>query len=244
MAAFVLINAKIMHDGRDLSGILNQITLNSEAELAESTAFGDTFRKRLAGLFDTSMDMQGWWDSVSATDSADADLFSKLGGVKRLISLSGEGGTVGDIGYSFEADEVNYNPGAALGEVFAFNLTAQGSSRLLRGQVLENATRTVTANGTAKQIGSVSATQSVYSALHVTAVSGTLPTLDVTVESDDAEGFATAVTRITHAQKTAVGSELLSAAGAITDDWWRLRMVIGGTAPSFTIFGVVAIANT
>jgi hypothetical protein len=57
------------------------------------------------------------------------------------------------------------------------------------------------------------------------------------IQSDNAEAFTTPTARITFAQATAAGAQLLSANGAITDDWWRVNYTIAGTAPSFT-FGV------
>ena len=81
-------------------------------------------------------------------------------------------------------------------------------------------------SGTGIQLGAVSATQSVHASLHALTVSG--GTLDVTVESDTASGFPSTTTRITFAQITAVGSEFASAAGAITDEYWRVDFTVGG----------------
>ncbi len=243
MSIFVLTNAKVAYGGRDMSGILNQIALGGEVDLQEDTAMGDTFRTRIPGLKDGNMNMDGYWESTSASDSADADLFAKIGATKELISLSAEGGTVGDVGYSFEADMANYNQGASLGEIYPFNITAQGNGPLLRGTVMENVVRTSTADGTGYELGNLTSAQTLYSAIHVLSVSGTNPTLDVVVQSDELEAMGTPTTRITHAQLTTVGSELLSVAGPITpDDWFRLEMTIGGTnTPTFDIFGVIAI---
>lgn len=243
MATLVLKNAIVAYGGRDLSGLTNQIALTVEADLQEDTAMGDTYRSRLGGLKDSRVGINGFWESASASDSADADLFAKLGAAKDLLSLSADGGTFGDVGYSLECDMVNYVPGASIGEVFAFSIELQGNGLMHRGTVMENSTRVVTADGTTLQLGAVSASQSVYSALHVTAASAS-DTLDVVLESDSTNSFSGSETaQITHTQITAVGSELLSSAGAITDTWWRLTFAIGGSDPSFTIFGVVAIVN-
>jgi len=75
----------------------------------------------------------------------------------------------------------------------------------------------------------------------VIAASGTTPTLDVTIESDDAEGMASATTRLTFTQATATTSEWQELAGAVTDDWWRAAWTIGGGSPSFTAVVVVGI---
>jgi len=242
MAAFILTNAKVLYGGRDLSGILNQLALANEVDLQESTTFGDVYKRRLAGLFSPSMNLNGYWESASSTDSADSDLFGTFNSGPKIISASPAGAAKGDVSYSMQVEQATYNPGASLGEIFAFSLAVQGAGELLRGTVMELGTFASTANGTARQLGTVSSTQKIYSVLHVTAASGTLPTLNVTVESDNASGFASPVTRLSHTQFTSVGAELKSISGAITDDWWRLVITVGGTTPSFDIAGFLAIA--
>ena len=143
----------------------------------------------------------------------------------------------------FPALLAEYSPGAAVGELFAFNISAGGCDLLARGTVLENAVKTATANGTARNLGAVGAAQKLYAGMHVLAVSGTNPTLDMIIQSDDAEGFLSSANRITFAQKTAIGSQWATpVAGAITDTWWRCAYTIGGTDnPSFTVVVVLAI---
>ncbi len=78
--------------------------------------------------------------------------------------------------------------------------------------------------------------------MHVVAASGTTPTLDMIVESDDNSGITSGVTRITFTQEVAVGAQYATAvAGPITDDWWRVGWTIGGTGPSFTVIVTVGI---
>ncbi len=244
MSAFVLLNTIINYDGRNISGVTSQVTLDTGVDLQEDTAFGDTYRTRLAGLFDTSFAIESYWEAISASDSFDADVFGSLNAGVKLLSVSAEGGPVGDVSYMFEGDLESYNMNAVIGEIFKVSITIQGNDRLMRGTVMENGTRAATGNGTIIQVGAVSATQTIYSGLHVTAASGSTPTLDVTVESDPIEAFTTATLRITHAQLGIVGSELLSLAGPVTDARWRGGMTMGGGGPSFTAYHTLAILPT
>jgi hypothetical protein len=93
------------------------------------------------------------------------------------------------------------------------------------------------------ELGAVAAGQRVYAALHVIdPVSGTSPTLDVTLKSAALVGFGSPTTRLTFTQATEPTSELLSAAGAITDEFWRVDFSIGGTdTPTFPFIVVVGI---
>jgi len=69
--------------------------------------------------------------------------------------------------------------------------------------------------------------------IDITAVSGTSPTLDITVEvgpeSDDLYPAHTTVSQITTTGK--VPPVKLTNFG----EWLRLKMVVGGTSPSFTL---------
>ncbi len=246
MGKFVLTDAKVLFDGRDLSGNLNSVSLEISVETPEKTAFGDVSRTRLPGIMDIVATHNGYWEIVSAADDLDADLIAQIGASSALMSLSDDGGSLGDFAYAFPTQAANYVRGASHGEVYAFSITVNTDGPLVRGIVMENSAFAGTADGTDRQIGAVSATQSIYSTLHVIAVSGTNPTLDVTVESDASTAFSGAETvRMTHPQMIAVGSNQQILAGAITDDWWRLVMTIGGTdTPTFTIFGSLAIQTT
>lgn len=241
MAKFVLTDAKVLYGGVDMSGFLSSVGLDVSIETPECTSFGDTSKRRLPGLIDVSATQNGYWDAATP----DLAEFTSVGAASSIFSTSAESGTVGDIGYTFQSQKSSYTPGATIGEVFAFAGEFAGDGVLVRGQVMHNAAVASTANGAARQLGVSLATQSIYSALHVTAVSGTSPTLDVIVESDNATGFSSGVTRLTHPQMTAVGANWQSTAGAVTDDWWRLGFTIGGTdTPTFTVFGIVGIQTT
>ncbi|MEU4150833.1 hypothetical protein [Streptomyces sp. NPDC026659] len=65
-------------------------------------------------------------------------------------------------------------------------------------------------------------------------MSGTTPTLDVVIESDNGSGFPSPITQLTFTQANAISGQILRTDGtAITDDWYRVKWTIGGTTPSF-----------
>ncbi len=246
MAKFVFKDAVVMFDGRNISGELSSVSLEYNAETPERTVMGDGTKTRLPGVLDIVASHNGWWDAVSAADSLDADLFAKIGAASGLMSFSPDGGQIGEIGFSFPVQSASYVPGATHGEVFAFAVTVNSDGPLVRGSVMENSAFASGANnGTSRQLGASAATDTITSVIHAVAIAGTSPTLDVIVESDDATGFPSPITRLTHPQLTALGSNRQTLVGAVTDDWWRLKLTVGGTStPSFTVFGVIAIQKT
>jgi len=83
-----------------------------------------------------------------------------------------------------------------------------------------------------------------YAGLHVTAFAGTSPTLDVLIESDSGSGFGTASSRIAFTQNTgSIQSQWGSVNGAVTDTYWRTKMTIGGSGPSFTVYVTLGIGS-
>lgn len=240
MSHQVLTNAKLWLAGYNFSGDANALALDYGAEAKDDTTFGAGTRANLGGLKTIAASAEGF--ITFGADTIDEYLFSKVSVGDELFSAS-PAGVEGEPGFSFLAVHAQYNPGEAVGEIIKFGLKANANGApFVRGTVMLNGTKTATGNGTARQLGAVGATQRLYAGLHVFTVSGTTPTLDATVKSDDGVGFASPTTRITFAQKTARGFEwATSVAGPITDDWWRIDYTIGGGSPSFLFAVIVGI---
>jgi len=79
--------------------------------------------------------------------------------------------------------------------------------------------------------------QQVHALLHVFSASAG-DTLDVKVQSDVDDTFASATDVITFAQATAAGSELKTADGPVTDTWWRVSFTIAGNGSESFSFAV------
>ena len=164
------------------------------------------------------------------------------------ISVLPAGTSDGSVAYTFRAIQFEYAPfDAEVGELAMARISGRGKQGpVVRGEVLHPpaTARTATGNGTGQQLGALSSSQSLYAALHISAASGTSPTLDVVVESDDNGSFTTPTSRITFTQATTTGWQWSSVAGAITDDYWRITYTIGGTSPSFEFAVIAGIATT
>lgn len=238
MAVEVLTDAKVWLAEFDISGKLNAVSLQYGAEMVDDTVFGDDTRSRAGGLKTVALGVEGYFDGADV----DPALFGEIGVADNPVTVA-HVSTIGNIAYLFKSIAGDYSPGGQVGDMFAFSAGAEATGGLIRGTLMVNAAAVAaTANGTGRQLGAVGATQSLYAALHVTAASGTTPTLDAVVESDDNSGFTTATTRITFTQATAVTSQWATpVAGAITDDWWRIQYTIGGTTPSFDFAVAIGI---
>lgn len=79
MASFALTNAYVTINAVDVSAFCRSITINVEAEDLEDTAMGDTYRSRIGGLKDWSIDLE--FNQDYAAGAIDATFFPLLGTV-------------------------------------------------------------------------------------------------------------------------------------------------------------------
>ena len=75
--AKVFTNAFVEINGKNLSTYSPSISINYASEILDQTAFGDTTRSRIGGLFDWSFDMQFHYDCSTA--GPEAVLWSLVG---------------------------------------------------------------------------------------------------------------------------------------------------------------------
>lgn len=83
MASFAFTNAFVSVNAVDLSTFTRSVTINTEAEDLEDTAMGDTYRSRIGGLKDWSVDIE--WNQDFAASAVDVTVFALLGTVVTVI---------------------------------------------------------------------------------------------------------------------------------------------------------------
>lgn len=240
MSELALTNCKLWLAGYDFSGNANALAMDYSADMVDVTAFGDTTRSRIGGLKDASFAHTGFVDL--SDNGVDEVFFSKVGVVDELMSVAPTTGANGEPVYFGKIATAKYSPSGQLGDAMKFSVDGNATGPLIRGKVLKFGTVTSTGTGTAYQSGAVGASEYAYAGLHVLGASGTLPTLDVVIQSSADQAFTSPTTRFTFAQKSAIGAQYMTpVAGAITDTWWRTVWTLAGTDPSFTIAVVLGI---
>lgn len=228
MGTFAATNVTTFVGGYDLTGDLNSCTVDLGTDPQVCTPFGSTAVKRVGGLRNVETKQDGYWQSD--TDAVDPTVFDGLTDLQVVTHTPT--GTESDVAYFYQAKTFSYEMFGQVGEVVPFSLSAQGArgngtlsvgavrGRLLKAKAAVSATG---ATGTAYQLGATSATQYLYGAVHLVGTAGTSITL--VLESDADNTFASATTRITFGSLTALGGTWgTRVAGAITDEWYRIRV--------------------
>jgi len=212
------------------------------AEL-DTTSFNDEWSTAIGGI--KSVDWSGDLMQDHAADKVDQLVGLSTLGTAQPLSLLPVGKTGGEVAFTFNANQFAYTPlEATAGELAMAKVSGKGTGAAVRGTLMNAPATAVTATGTgtARQVGAVTSGETMYAALHVIEATGTSPTLDMVVQSDDNGSFTSATSRFVFAQATGITSEWLPLAGAITDDYWRLSFTLGGTTPSFKFVVVLGIA--
>lgn len=245
MAKFVLAGTRVFAGGADLTTRANKVELSSEREDKETTAFttdGSTWKEFIGGLASTEVNGEGQWEAGDLS-MVDDSTFASLGATGSISICPSTGTTAGDLAYLTKPMTSQYDLGGAVGDVAPWQAVWMGAWPLVRGVVGHPlAARTATGNGTGLQLTSVGTGQFVYANLHVVSVSGTSPTLQVTIRSSVDNTFSSPTTRATFTTTGVRGGEAIRAAGPITDTWWKVNWTIGGTTPSFLFFVTLGIA--
>jgi hypothetical protein len=233
----------ILVGGYELAGQGKNVNLTVDVSPLDTTALSTTGWVTVIGGLKTATVDLSLMTELSATGH-ELDAFTNLGVADvphSIVSNSADGSTA----YLMRGIPLSYTPFEGnVGELAMTRISGKSSTGpMARGALLHpgSASRTSSSTGTGRQLGAVSSTKTMYAALHVLSVSGTNPTLDVIVQSDDNAGFTTATSRITFTQRTTAGTYAWgSVAGPVTDDYWRVSYTIGGTATPTFAFAVTA----
>jgi len=242
MATFVQTNVGLYWGAYSLASTFNAVGLNMSNNVQDDTVYGDTFVSNATGLSSVSLEGEGYWDS---TNDGILQTSTAISAAEALVTVTPVDQSAGSPALFTQLKTSEYNPIATgtVGEMMGFRVTGEGQGeKVIHGQIMVTPGTTRTSSGTSavNNLGAVSATQSVYSALHVITVAGSTPTLDVVVKSASSSG-GTYNAEVTHTQATAITSELKSTAGANTDAYWRVDFTIGGGSPQFDFICSIGI---
>ena len=123
MAVFVATDYNIKINGQDYSANLTQAELSLEADDVETTAFGSTYRSRIGGLKQGSLNLQFNQDFAAA--GIDSVLFPLLGTAATVV-IKPTSTAVSETNptYTFNALVTSYTPiSGSVGDLATFSVT-------------------------------------------------------------------------------------------------------------------------
>ena len=220
-------DTKIFFNNNDFSQYFNQADTTLSSDVAESTTFGKASKTYIAGNLDGTVSLGGFFDAT-----ADASTNTLLGGSDFVFCMGIDGIDATDGVVFGNSNITSYGKSSPVGDIVASSIDVQADGGLFAGNVLENATYTVTASGTARDYGA-STGDGGGAFLIVTSASGSTPTLDVKItHSADNTTYADLVsfTQVT----TSAGAEFKSVAkGTTVNRYLKVVATLSGTSPNY-----------
>jgi hypothetical protein len=249
MAAFTLTDTSIYAGALDASCFGNTVDLGMETETVDATTFcSGGWRVFIPGLKSWSASFAGPQDMAATTAAntltPDEHYLLTVGTAYPLMFVP-QGAAESSVAYGSNGLLNMYVPlGGSVGDLAEQSTQwspATTNMPLVRGVLATKQTVTATGSGTGHQLGAVTASQRLYAGVHFLTAGGTTPSITVILESDDNAGFTSATTRATFAAATTRSAQWTSVAGAIADDYYRLRWTVSGSGPSFQVRGFIGI---
>ncbi len=188
MATFILTDVDVFTNGYEFSSQINSVQVAVEADPVDVTDFASGgWREHLGGIKKAMIDYSGFASHGSSEISTILRHDGTLGDGGTLVSLS-PSNTENEPAFTMNALQSSVSHLGAVGEAepiaASFANGSNGGYGMLAGRLIAtNASRTSSTTSTGYQYGALAAGQSMYSALHVTAASGTSPTLDDSMQS-------------------------------------------------------------
>jgi hypothetical protein len=132
MATFVLADASVVINSVDLSDRVSSVTLSVEVDEQEDTAMGDTYRSRIGGLRDWSVDIEFHQDFGSS--EVDDTIWPLVGTVAPIV-IKPTSGAVSSTNPSYSGNVLvtEYSPiDGGVGDLATTSVSWPGSGPLTR----------------------------------------------------------------------------------------------------------------
>lgn len=246
MAKKTLYNLLFALGGRRISRDANAFSVPQSRGEVDSSCFEDAIDQILKSTFTSSASFSGGNCTdlevkalaALAEDTTPETLIVAMGGDAATVKLL-EGQGVGTFAVFASGWLTNFTSTGNKGELYGFETEFKPTTRINSGLLLMNdagtAGTTATGNGTAVELGAVTAAQQAIfalSALDYPAHAGAVE-FDAVIESDVDATFASPVQRgaFSHFDAAASageipvpGAELVTVDGPVTDTFWRIRI--------------------
>lgn len=231
--AFVNANqTRLIYGTNPLAAYLKSATPAFSADMLDTTTLADTSKVYTVGVTEYVLNVDGLFDSTTTAGDVWANITADIAaGTTEPVSVAPEGFAVGNSVWVLPVKVATYEVGGSVADLVTFTMSMQAAVAPAVGRSLSDLTAyTTTTNGTSVDNAAASSNGAVAN-LHVTARSGTSPTLAVTIQHSTNNSTWTTLATFTTA--TTVTSETVTITGTV-NRYTRAVFTVGGTTPSFT----------
>lgn len=243
MAATTLTDVQLLVGAFELSAFTGGFDIGEETEMKVANNFAAKgYTVVVPGLSTATGSLSGWADyaagGVSATFNG-----STIGSQQAFTVVpTGSASAIGDPAQFMRGrlNKLAMQVGN-VGDVTGFQMSVTGDYAGVDGYLLAPLTSRGAFTGTqVSGVPAVLASEQVFGVVHVTGAVGTNLAWTIQSASTADSGFASPTTRLTFATVSAVGWQMITIPGPITDTRWRAVATVGSsTFTSAVAFGVM-----
>jgi len=225
-------STRVLYGNTALAGYLRTVSPTAQIDMLDVTVLTDSAKNFIPALGDYSLNVDGLFDNTTGSGSLWDVLTSPINAGSTVPTTVGvDGFAAGNSVWMLPARTVSYDISSSVADVVTFTAAFGSAAPTALGVSLADlSARTTTANGSSVDGGAATSNGAVAH-LHITDVSGTTPSLTVTVEHSTNGSSWTTLGSFTAA--STVSSELITVTGTV-NRYTRAVFTISGTTPSFT----------
>jgi hypothetical protein len=223
---------RVIYGTNPLAAILRTVSPSVNFDMLETTTLADTAKTFQPGLEDIALNLDGLFDSTTGAGTAFDNIIAAItGGSTVATSVAPNGFAVTNPVWLMGTKTISYEVSSAVADLVSFSMAfGSGSAPGLGVSLADLAAIIATGTGTSVDNGASTSNGGIAN-LHITDVSGTLPTLAVIIEHSTNNSTWTTLASFTSA--TAAVSEQITFTGTV-NRYVRAQYTAGGTTPSFT----------
>lgn len=225
-------SARVLYGANAISSTVRSVSPSFSADMIDVTTLADTGKAFVPGITEYSLNVEGVFDNATGAGTVFEQMTSPLAASTTVpASVAVAGFTAGNPVWLVPAKEITYEVMAQNTNAVEYSLAlGAGTAPAIGVSLVDLAAVSATGNGATQD--NTSATAAGFVAhLHVTAVSGTTPSLTAVVQHST--NGSTWVTLGSFTAATAIGSQVITGTGAV-NRYARIAWTVSGTTPSFT----------
>lgn len=222
----------IAYDELALAAYVRSVTPTLGFQQYDATTLADSSQKFTAGLRENNVTIEGLFDSTTGAGTLFTELTANAGSDTAVpTTIAPAGFSAGASAYLLPAKTVNLALSSTVSDLVPFTLTLGAGGNGGFGTCLTGLAALTASGNSTSQDDTASSSNGLLAHLHITAVSGTTPSMTVTIEHST--NNSTWATLGSFSAATAIGSQILNVSGTV-NRYVRAACTISGTTPSFT----------
>lgn len=225
-------STRVLYGANAIASTVRSASPAFNTNMLDVTTLADSSKAFVPGINEWTLNIDGVFDNTTGTGSVLDQMTSPLASTTTVpASVAVLGFTAGNPVWMLPAKQITYEVKAQVDNAVEYSLSLGAASTPAIGiSLVDLAAVTATGNG-ATQDNAASSANGFFAHLHITAVSGTTPSLTAVVQHSSNGSTWTTLGSFTAA--TAIGSQLISGTGTV-NRYTRISWTVSGTTPSFT----------